>query len=86
MAENAFGLMKGRWRICCQEIQDSIERIPLIAVTCGILHNNCILSDDRYEFNDPEDSDSDDDDENMHNRNPTGNQIREIIRQSLQKC
>ena len=55
-------MTKGRWRVLQKRLDEDNDRISDTIVACCILHNICILRDDRYEMdNDVDDDDSDDD-------------------------
>ena len=41
VVENAFGRLKGRWRILLKRIDSKLENVQDIIVTCCILHNLC---------------------------------------------
>ncbi|CAI2190083.1 3462_t:CDS:2 [Funneliformis geosporum] len=69
VVEQAFGLLKGRWRILLKEVNcTDLERITRIIHACCILHNICInngdllssedeIKDDNSEENDEENED-----------------------------
>lgn len=46
--ENAFGLLKTRWRIL-KNVQCSLKFIPYIIVACCVLHTICITNGDEIE-------------------------------------
>ena len=75
--ENAFGLLKGRWRcLGTGELYEDIELVSHTIIACCILHNNCI------DMNDYDTSDNDDDDDNEHDdyyRDNAGQAVRETI-------
>ena len=79
--ENAFGLLKGRWRcLGTGELYEDIELVSHTIIACCILHDICI------DMNDYDTSDNDDDDDSDHYddyRDNAGQAVREAIRQYL---
>lgn len=50
--EQAFGVLKGRWRILLKRMDNRFINIPEVIHTCCILHNFCQEAGE--EFDDPE--------------------------------
>ena len=48
VVENAFGRLKGRFQCIAKRIDTSLEHTINIVTTCCILHNFCILSNQRF--------------------------------------
>lgn len=42
VVEQAFGLLKGRWRCLLNHLDESVDKVPLTIITCCILHNICL--------------------------------------------
>ncbi|CAB5202448.1 unnamed protein product [Rhizophagus irregularis] len=78
--EQAFGLLKGRWRCLLHSLEVSFEIIPHIITTCCILHNIC---EERRDFLPPEeqyhDTGTDVNSETNVNETSEGNAIRNAI-------
>jgi hypothetical protein len=84
--ENAFGLLKGRWRILQFINVYSLKKAVKITVACCALHNFCLLNDDVcQDYN--ENSDSEEDDDHIDHGRPMdrnrGAQKREQIKMLL---
>ena len=47
VVEQAFGLLKGRWRCLLNQLDESVEKVSSTIIACCILHNIC------QEVNDP---------------------------------
>lgn len=50
--EQAFGVLKGRWRILLKRLDNRFVNVPEVILTCCILHNFCQEAGE--EFDDPE--------------------------------
>ena len=46
--ERAFGLLKVRWRCLLKRMDDRLENVPKIIITCCVLHNICQKVGDHY--------------------------------------
>ncbi|XP_033104551.1 protein ANTAGONIST OF LIKE HETEROCHROMATIN PROTEIN 1-like [Anneissia japonica] len=49
VVEQAFGNLKGRWRILMRRNDSHISKILMIVNTCCVLHNFCIEQNDDYD-------------------------------------
>ena len=56
--EQAFGLLKGRWRCLLVKLDESVDKVPLTILACCILHNICIEVRDDVDV-DPQDNEQD---------------------------
>ena len=78
--EQAFGLLKGRWRCLLHNLKISIEIVSHVITACCILHNIC---EERHDFLPPEeqyhDTRSDINSETNISDTPEGNVIRNAI-------
>lgn len=82
VAEHAFGLMKGRWRVLQKRLDEDQARVPDTIIACCILHNICVMRGDEYDgdlFNDDTDDDDDDDADNAVARASARNTLQAII-------
>ena len=50
--EQAFGLLKARWRCLLKRLDNEIENISNIIIACCVLHNICAMRGDSYIDND----------------------------------
>ena len=65
VSENAFGLLKGKWRaLRLKRLDEDHRRIPNTIIACCVLHNICIIRGDEFEGDGDDNSDDDDDDDN----------------------
>lgn len=55
LIENAFGLLKGRWRQLQLIDMYRVEKISRFIVACCVLHNLCIYDENMYIFMEMED-------------------------------
>jgi hypothetical protein len=47
--EEAFGILKGRWRILMKGSNVPLQMVPDLVCTCIVLHNLCITMKDSFE-------------------------------------
>ena len=50
--ERAFGILKARWRCLLNCLDDNIENLPDVIISCCVLHNICQMKGDSYIDND----------------------------------
>lgn len=48
--EQAFGLLKGRWRCLLDKLDESVDKVSTTIITCCILHNICLDQNDDTEI------------------------------------
>ena len=70
--ERAFGHLKGRWRVLMNESSEETKHVKITVLTCVVLHNICITSEDDTEI------EHDIDFEDITNE-PSGELLRDII-------
>ena len=46
--ERAFGVLKGRWRCLLKRLDNDLESLSSIIITCCVLHNICQQYHDNY--------------------------------------
>ena len=46
--ERAFGVLKGRWRCLLKRLDNDLESVSSIIITCCVLHNICLQNHDNY--------------------------------------
>jgi len=80
--EQAFGLLKGRWRCLLVKLDESVDKIPLTIITCCILLNICIEVRDDVDV-DPEDDDPDELPPLPGQMNPEGSQLRNNVKEAF---
>ena len=80
--EQAFGMLKGRWRCLLDKLDESIAKIPQTIIACCILHNICL------NIHDDTDVDPHNDGPNPlpplpgHDANREGTRLRNKIREA----
>ena len=55
--EQAFGILKGRWRCLYKPMEEKTSRVPITIMACCILHNICIDVADPCDIDPVEDDD-----------------------------
>ena len=50
LIENAFGMLKGRFRQLMEVDMHNIDKISKFIISCCVLHNLCIDNDDDFDF------------------------------------
>ena len=50
--ERAFGILKARWRCLLNCLDDNIENLPDVIISCCVLHNICQMKGNSYIDND----------------------------------
>ena len=91
IVERGFGLLKARWRCLLKRLDNEIENISDVILSCFILHNICQISQDEYlDEDDVLDRLIQQEREAHQNRlrenneiNPLGDRIREVIREHI---
>lgn len=81
IAEHAFGILKGRWRVLLKRLDEEQERVPDTIIACCVLHNICVLRRDEYEvdLDDEDDNDHDDYGCNVMATNSANNTLLAVI-------
>ena len=51
-SERAFGILKARWRSLLKRLDNRIENVSAVIITCCTLHNICQINNDEYIDND----------------------------------
>ena len=78
--ECAFGMLKSRWRILHKRLDCKISFINKIAVACAVLHNFCISAGDFWDEPDDDHDDDDNDDDDNDDVEGDGENVREILK------
>ena len=80
--EQAFGLLKGRWRCLLTKLDESVDKVPETITVCCILHNICSSLGDPTEIC-PHDDDNAPYPSAPQRHNNEGARLRELIRQDF---
>lgn len=48
VVEQAFGLLKARWRCLLKRLDNKVENVSKIIITCCVLHNMCQRNEDAF--------------------------------------
>ena len=80
--EQAFGMLKGRWRCLLVKLDESVDKIPLTIIVCCILHNICIDVRDDVDV-DPEDDEPDELPPLPGHVNHEGSRLRNKIKEAF---
>lgn len=82
VVEQAYGILKGRWRCLYKAMEEKISSVPLTILTCFVLHNICIIVGDPSTMDPVEDDDEDED--SFNGDMPLGaSDIRDNVMQNL---
>ena len=74
-AKRSFGILKARWRCLLKRLDNEIENVSSVIVTCCVLHNICQIYKDNYV----------DDDGLLENILRNEREARQRIRQNFQR-
>jgi hypothetical protein len=78
IVENAFALLKGRFRKLKYVSMNSVDEIPSVVLSCCVLHNICILGDDDSDIA-VDDTDNDDQSPEEGTKDVRGLDIRQRV-------
>lgn len=81
--EQAFGLLKGRWRCLLTKLDESVDKVPSTIITCCILHNICISVNDDTEIDPVNDGNNVNGPLPGHIINQDGIRLRDFIKNTL---
>ncbi|CAG7727249.1 unnamed protein product [Allacma fusca] len=83
LIEQAFGLLKCRWRRLKYLDMSNMELLPIVIVAACVLHNLCLLNDDLIEFDEIEEGWDDVNNAEEDYVELLGGQKRDLISQNL---
>jgi hypothetical protein len=85
IVEQAFGMLKGRWRCLQDTLNEDVSRIPTTIIACCVLHNICKETGDNTPIDVPTNLD-DGSNQNIprHDVNQDGKALREVIKVYLE--
>ena len=77
--EQAYGILKGRWRCLYKALEEKTSRVPITILTCCVLHNICIDVGDPSAIDIMEDDDDDMDQSFNGDVSPIASDVRDNI-------
>lgn len=90
IVERGFGLLKARWRCLLKRLDNEIENVSDVIISCFILHNICQISNEQYLDEDDildhliqQEREARNRLRENNERNPMGDRIREAIKDHI---
>ena len=90
LVERGFGLLKARWRCLLKRLDNEIENVSDVVISCFILHNICQISNEEYLDEDnvlqhliQQEREARDRLRQNHEVNPTAEAIRDVIKDHI---
>lgn len=80
VVERAFGMLKGRWRLLLEKVEQQTRTLSKTVLAASVLHNICVDHGDLYDCIDSDSDESDSEDDYAGPLREGGAEVREALK------